>query len=76
MVKARRITGLLLVWTAPDETLNQTVRLPRCLNAASYSGRFVTRYRARLNMREPVDALDTNARKSRCRRPVKGLGEG
>ena len=30
MVKARRITGLLLVWTAPDETLNQTVSLPRC----------------------------------------------
>ena len=30
MVKARRITGLLLVWTVPDETLNQTVSLPRC----------------------------------------------
>jgi hypothetical protein len=39
MVKARRITGLLLVWTAPDETLNQTVRLPRCLNAPAPSRR-------------------------------------
>jgi hypothetical protein len=28
-------------------SVNQTVRLPRRLNAASYSGRFVTRYRGR-----------------------------
>jgi hypothetical protein len=61
MVKARRITGLLLVWTAPDETLNQTVSLPRC----SLRGRSGARH-ARGAARGSAPPIPYAARRGHC----------